>query len=1158
MDGPTPDPYDYLAALKDGRDRLGRRLSPYVGLRHFDLDSAALLFGRGGSAEAVLSKFETSSTIFVIGGSGCGKSSIVRGAVMQKLRLVTRPVQNRHGPWFTVEMRPGIRPVDGLVDAVWQQVFAPFYSGEADARDQLDSALGVGEDELRERINATLEPARTSGEPPLHRGLEVVRGWIDRLDHGLDAAEGDAPPPPEDRAGNPLPPIRDHRLGSVNLMVLIDQFEEIFRPEVAREDRRALVAMMRHVFLSRPEGVFLAVTMRAEDLHRCAEEPDLPSMINSSTHLVGWLTRKELREAVTGPARTVLSTWKIRCADADEDDPYDTAVVSRLVDHVEKLQRELAHKSDHLPLFQHALTVLWRHCCERWDRERQEARTTTSQDAPAGLPFRVTEQDLDDVIKAVNGDTSNWMARALEKTVEDGLENARARFAEHLRGGAGRWDADPRALALASLRAAITAMASKDEQGRYHRRFVRPAEVTEDRLKSLFSEDDLNLAGEALTAALDFLAGPEPGLLTRSGDPHDLIYDVTHEALIRNSPTLGRWLESDAEIVAAIRRVVERARQSAGYAPPEDSVQREDKPVLERLFEPEPPPVAGPTVRGTPASGEAEAVETELQRQARRLYRRTYSRRRFGELAAEKLDEETDPDAVIDKAEELYVARRDYDKSEAKYRARRTFVIGGLAAALLIVVGLTIFYARQGLRDNQLAELRDVYAMSPAPQSPSQPINSKLSEMYVAATRLEDHLSTDQGGGWAGLRKYAEHGAANIRDLVAQVRGSAGGTTGQADVNDARFLAHWGLDTQMRESFGRTYQIRQASSGWAASKKDLFCGTTGELSRAPVHAGAWGLNLEGGAIKIQQKEAGGEWRETMLTKGDTGEPLHVATGSQVCLGADGRVLTIVREGGALPELYFLHSLISARTTGGNTGSSFELLPLLPGSYPPGSLESGQQPAVKVDAIRYDGGESPGFFIVRFDRGDKSFEAVFAPYLVVPALGSDAPDGVELDYPEADGVMAVEFRAQNYGRRAGVPGLFVQVAFLDCNDAYRVAVSWVVRKNADFRRDAWTTRSDCTSNKPDEEVRYGEMIASFRSVRIQKAQLRDGDVLELLMSPESGEALVFPVALPPSVHHKIISYFAGDDEDFDPHFGPDKRLRSVYCRINPCYEPDPLQ
>lgn len=409
MDAATTDKAlrDYLDGRQGNHKSSGRRIEPYVGLRHFDVGTARLLFGRAGAAEAILSKFETAPVVFVIGGSGCGKSSIVRGRVMETLRLVMRPVQGRRGAWMAADTRPMLHPLDALINAVWTQISMTFYPNvdtdeAADARSILDRVFGVDENGLRNRIEAALRaPLPESEDAPRHRGLETVRGWLDRLDHGLEAgSEATIPLPVESALSAPPPrPRSDPRIGSVNLMLLIDQFEEIFRPEVAPEQRRAVVAMIRHVFLEKPEGVFLAITMRAEDVHRCAEEPDLDDIFNSSQHLVGWLGDQELREAVVEPARTVFAAWGITLDRDDPSAPYEDATVNRIVSHVKELQCELEHKSDHLPLFQHWLTLLWRRAADRWDSDARHAR---EKGRPAPAPC-VTESDLNSAIAAATG-----------------------------------------------------------------------------------------------------------------------------------------------------------------------------------------------------------------------------------------------------------------------------------------------------------------------------------------------------------------------------------------------------------------------------------------------------------------------------------------------------------------------------------------------------------------------------------------------------------------------------------------------------------------------------------------------------------------------------------------------------------------------------------
>ena len=57
------------------------------------------------------------------------------------------------------------------------------------------------------------------------------------------------------------------RVGKPNLLLLVDQFEEAFRPEVEPQALRDLRDLLKELFSTQPAGLFLAVTMRSEEEH---------------------------------------------------------------------------------------------------------------------------------------------------------------------------------------------------------------------------------------------------------------------------------------------------------------------------------------------------------------------------------------------------------------------------------------------------------------------------------------------------------------------------------------------------------------------------------------------------------------------------------------------------------------------------------------------------------------------------------------------------------------------------------------------------------------------------------------------------------------------------------------------------------------------------
>jgi eukaryotic-like serine/threonine-protein kinase len=85
--------------------------SPYRGLRAFEPDDRALFFGRDREIGDVVDRLRTPTPVLVTGGSGAGKSSLVRAGVLPRLKAGAEP-------WRAVTMTPGPTPVRALFAAL--------------------------------------------------------------------------------------------------------------------------------------------------------------------------------------------------------------------------------------------------------------------------------------------------------------------------------------------------------------------------------------------------------------------------------------------------------------------------------------------------------------------------------------------------------------------------------------------------------------------------------------------------------------------------------------------------------------------------------------------------------------------------------------------------------------------------------------------------------------------------------------------------------------------------------------------------------------------------------------------------------------------------------------------------------------------------------
>jgi WD40 repeat protein len=264
----------------------GLSTSPYPGLRPFRRDEADIFFGREEQVDQLLTKLESTRFLAVVGVSGCGKSSLVRAGMLSAL---AGGFMASAGPrWRVVEMRPGGHPLANLAQALLHGDTLP--------------------DDWRARPDAEAFVRAVLRRGPL--------GLVELLRESLQ-------------------PRRD------NLLLLVDQFEEIFRFHKHGDANEATAFADLLLESARQEGlpVFVVITMRSDFLGDCSLFAGLPEAINEGQFLIPRLTREQCRAAVAGPAAA-----------------FGAAVEPELVNHI---LNDVGSNPDQLPLMQHALMRVW-------------------------------------------------------------------------------------------------------------------------------------------------------------------------------------------------------------------------------------------------------------------------------------------------------------------------------------------------------------------------------------------------------------------------------------------------------------------------------------------------------------------------------------------------------------------------------------------------------------------------------------------------------------------------------------------------------------------------------------------------------------------------------------------------------------------------------
>jgi len=223
-------------------------LNPYRGLEIFDETHSPFFFGREKFIDDLFERLTERRRRFVavIGASGSGKSSVVRGGLIPKLRRRRPPNET----WDVAVFTPGERPWFRIADALGPLRFPEKADADLDIEiDRLASALQSGELQLQSLLDRIL---RRQGK--LHC-----------------------------------------------LLLVVDQFEEIFTLTPSKE-RAAFVESL--VGTLSVEGLVLLPTLRA-DFYGQAIEADrrLSDLLGQEQVTLGRMTPEELTRAVVEPAR---------------------------------------------------------------------------------------------------------------------------------------------------------------------------------------------------------------------------------------------------------------------------------------------------------------------------------------------------------------------------------------------------------------------------------------------------------------------------------------------------------------------------------------------------------------------------------------------------------------------------------------------------------------------------------------------------------------------------------------------------------------------------------------------------------------------------------------------------------------------------------------
>ena len=417
---------------------------PYPGLRPFEPHEADIFFGRKRHVTDLLKRLKSQRFLAVVGPSGCGKSSLIRAGLIPALQggfMARSKCQ-----WSFAVFRPGNQPLQRLAVALHDSgVFGDAEEGMAPDVQQLREDLEAGSRSLANRLILN----------------ELAQG--------------------------------------TNLLILVDQFEELFRfeREGGGDESRAFVNLLLETARDRDVSAYVVLTMRTDFLGQCPVFSGLPEALNDSQYLTPRLTREEIETAVVGPARMF----------GGEVEPN---VVARILN-------EMGTDPDQLPLMQHLLMRMWR---------RAVHRNGSEEDTPG------KSWSLDDVTAIAPANVELTME---DYTATGGLLEALAKHAETV--FTERLASDRERDLAEQLFRRLTGVA---RDGQLIRRSPAP-EFSALCEKLCIDDEELLTVIDAFRAEGRSFLMPPPA----EGLKPDTPIDISHESLIRKWPRLQDWTRDE-------------------------------------------------------------------------------------------------------------------------------------------------------------------------------------------------------------------------------------------------------------------------------------------------------------------------------------------------------------------------------------------------------------------------------------------------------------------------------------------------------------------------------------------------------------------------------------------------------------------------------------
>ena len=265
--------------------------NPFPGLRPFREDESYLFFGREKQIDELLNTLQSTRLLAIVGASGSGKSSLVKCGLIPSLH--SGFIAEAGSEWEVALFTPGNAPYQNMATA----------------------------------LSNILYDTKNEEESVYHNS--ITEATLRRSSKGLIELYKE-----------------NQQLKNTNFLLVIDQFEEIFRfrkqeieNESAQQDTVSFINLLLETAKLQEAPIYVVFTMRSDYLGDCTLFRGLPEAINDGQYLIPRMTREERKEAILGPIGV-----------------GGGASTNQLIT---RLLNDVGNNPDQLPILQHALMRTW-------------------------------------------------------------------------------------------------------------------------------------------------------------------------------------------------------------------------------------------------------------------------------------------------------------------------------------------------------------------------------------------------------------------------------------------------------------------------------------------------------------------------------------------------------------------------------------------------------------------------------------------------------------------------------------------------------------------------------------------------------------------------------------------------------------------------------